>query len=96
MNTTLYIIGCPNWDWGVLYLLSNISDKKVYEGSDWYCGAVDALAHTFGCPVVHGEFKDDDFPGDGLPPDKIRDVKGGLVYLKDGKTIKIPDPKGGS
>ena len=77
----------------MLYFVSNISDKKVYEGHDWYCGAVDALAATLGYPVKHGEFISED-DCDGCTPDRFKDIKGGVKL--HGTTTEIQDTKDSS
>ena len=70
----LYVVACPSGDWGVLYFRSEVSNRKVYEGHDFYSGAVPAIVHMYGHNVEYGELTDED-ECDGCTPDLITDCK---------------------
>jgi hypothetical protein len=81
MEPVIRLVVSPDHDWGVIYFVSNISDKKVWEGHEYSSNAIHAIANLFGSEVETWLFTDED-EIDGCTPDKFGDIKGIKKYAQ--------------
>jgi hypothetical protein len=75
MVPKIMIVVSPNCDHAVIYFVSNISDKKVWEGKDYMSDAIHAIANLFGSEVEMYRFTDED-EVDGCTPETFGAIKG--------------------
>ena len=75
MVPKVMIVVAPDGDWEVIYFVSNISDKKVWEGHNNSSNAIEALSECFGYPVEFWKFTDED-EIDGCTPNTFGAIKG--------------------
>ena len=74
------LIGCAAGDdWQVMYFVSNITDRKVWEGHGAGNGAVESLAIFLGYKTEQWEMTDED-EYDGCTPDTWASVKSKRKY----------------
>lgn len=69
------IVDGHSGDWAVMYFVSNISDRKIWEGHMYEPNSICALCETFGYPIEFWEFTDED-EIDGCTPDTWAEIKG--------------------
>jgi hypothetical protein len=74
MTPTVMIVTAGD-DWQIIYFVSNISDRKVWEGHDYGAGALEALSETFGYPVEYWDMTNED-EHDGCTPDTFGAIEG--------------------
>ena len=66
----------PNCNWAALYWHSNIRDIKVWEGEDYHCGAIQAMALFHTGRGVRIYFFPDESQCDGSTPDTFSEIEG--------------------
>jgi hypothetical protein len=74
MTPTFYRVVTPDCDHAALYFVSNISDIKVWEGSDYISNALPAMAEVMGHPFEEWDFTNED-EVDGGTPEKFMYIK---------------------
>jgi hypothetical protein len=75
MEPVIRVVAEPTCKWATIYFVSNVSDKRVWQGTDYMNDVIHALAHLFGCEVEMWQFTDEDeiIPA---PPKTFAEIKG--------------------
>jgi hypothetical protein len=75
MEPVIRVVTTPDCEWGVIYFVSDISDKKVWEGHEYSSNAIPAMATLWGAETEYYEFTDEEEVS-GCTPDTFKDIKG--------------------
>jgi hypothetical protein len=75
MEPVIKVVAEPGCEWATIYFVSNVSDKRVWQGTDYMSDVIHALANLFGCTVEMWQFTDGDEIYGGTPT-TFAEIKG--------------------